>query len=217
MKNPKVSVIIPVFNKEKFLGRCLRSILSQSMSFKDYEIIAVDDGSIDNSNEILKRYKNEIILINHNLNLGLPAALNTGIRAAKGQFIIRLDADDYVHEDYLKIMDLTLRMNNNIDAVACDYLLVNEKQDQVSNINCLDYPIGCAIMYRIEHLIELGLYDENFLVHEDKDLKLRFEKKYSLTRVPIPLYRYFIHGGNLTSNKSLMVEYLAILDQKHKT
>jgi len=215
VKNPKISVIIPVFNQEKFLGRCLRSILSQSMAKKDYEIILIDDGSTDRSAQVIEPYLPRIVLLKHDANKGLPAALNTGIRAARGQFVIRLDADDYAHEEYLNIMALALRMDNKIDAVACDYILVDERQEQISNINCLDHPIGCAIMYRIEHLIDLGLYDENFIVHEDKDLKLRFDNKYNLTRIPIPLYRYFLHGKNLTSDSALLDEYSKILATKH--
>ena len=168
MKNPKISVIIPVFNKEKFLGRCLRSILSQTMAKKDYEVILIDDGSTDRSVQVIKPYLPQLVLLRHDVNKGLPSALNTGIRAARGQFIIRLDADDYAHEEYLNILALALRMDNKIDAVACDYILVDERQEQITNVNCLDHPIGCAIMYRIEHLIDLGLYDENFIVHEDK-------------------------------------------------
>ena len=215
MKNPKISVIIPVFNKEKFLGRCLRSILAQTMAKKDYEVILIDDGSTDRSVRVIKPYLPQIVLLKHDVNKGLPAALNTGIRAARGQFVIRLDADDYAHEEYLNIMALALRMDNKIDAVACDYILVDERQEQISNVNCLEHPIGCAIMYRIEHLIDLGLYDENFIVHEDKDLKLRFDNKYKLTRIPIPLYRYFLHGENLTSDNALLDEYSKILATKH--
>ena len=215
MKNPKISVVIPVFNKEKFLGRCMRSIFSQSISADDYEVIVVDDGSTDRSVTVLQRYMSDIIFLQHEVNRGLPAALNSGIRAARGQFIIRIDADDYAHEEYLNILCLALRMDNTIDAVACDYILVDEKQNQITNVNCLEHPIGCAIMYRTEQLIDLGLYDETFLVHEDRDLRIRFDKKYCLTRIPIPLYRYFIHGENLTSNTKMMVDFERILDKKH--
>lgn len=215
MKNPKISVIIPVFNKEKFLGRCLRSIFAQTLAKKDYEVILIDDGSTDRSVQVIKPFLSQIVFLNHDVNKGLPSALNTGIRAARGQFIIRLDADDYAHEEYLNVLALALRMDNKIDAVACDYILVDERQEQISNVNCLDHPIGCAIMYRIEHLIDLGLYDESFIVHEDKDLKLRFDSKYELTRIPIPLYRYFLHGDNLTSDNALLDEYSKILTTKH--
>ena len=168
MKTPKVSVIIPVFNKQKFIGRCLRSIFNQTLDATEYEVVVVDDGSTDHSVEVINGFSNSLNLIKHKKNKGLPSALNTGIRAAKGQFIVRMDADDYVHSEYLNILSLALRMDNKIDAVACDYTLVDDKQNQIINVNCLDKPIGCAIMYRIEQLISLGLYDENFLVHEEK-------------------------------------------------
>ena len=215
MKIPKVSVIIPVYNKEKFLGRCFRSIFCQTMDQDDFEVVVVDDGSQDHSLDILEQYSSQIVLLRHDKNKGLPAALNTGIRAAKGQFIIRIDADDFVHEEYLNIMTLTLLLNPSIDAVACDYVLVDEKNSRVSNVNCIENPIGCAIMYRSEQLIDLGLYDEKFLAHEEKDLKIRFDKKFTLTRMPLPLYRYFIHGENLTSDENLMSRFTLLLDEKH--
>jgi len=120
-----------------------------------------------------------------------------------------------VHEEYLNIMTLTLLLNPSIDAVACDYVLVDEKNSRVSNVNCIENPIGCAIMYRSEQLIDLGLYDEKFLAHEEKDLKIRFDKKFTLTRLPLPLYRYFIHGENLTSDENLMSRFTLLLDEKH--
>ena len=76
----------------------MHSIFSQTMGLEDYEVVVVDDDSNDLSYKILERYLPDILLTKHDKNQGLPAALNAGIRAAKGQFIIRLDADDYAHE-----------------------------------------------------------------------------------------------------------------------
>jgi len=215
VKNPKVSVIIPVFNKETFIGRCLRSIFTQTLDATDYEVVVVDDGSTDHSIEVINGFLPSLNLVRHKRNKGLPSALNTGIRASKGQFIIRMDADDYVHSEYLNILSLALRLDNKIDAVACDYTLVDERQNQITNVNCLDKPIGCGIMYRIEHLISLGLYDEKFLVHEEKELRIRFDQNHEVVRIPIPLYRYFIHGDNLTSNSKLVSDYSKILNAKY--
>lgn len=77
-------------------------------------------------------------------------------------------------------------------------------------------PIGCGIMFRIEQLIDIGLYDDGFLSHEDKDLRIRFEKKYSIHRVELPLYRYRRHDSNMTNDSELMDERMKSLREKHK-
>ena len=80
MKTPIVSIIIPVFNQEKWIGRCLRSLLNQTMERSNYEIIVVDDGSTDRTAFALDLFLDEIKLIKNDNNRGLPAALNIGIK-----------------------------------------------------------------------------------------------------------------------------------------
>lgn len=201
MKDVKVSVIVPVFNREKFIGRCLRSLLSQSIGTKSFEIILVDDGSTDSTKKIYEAFSDEIKIIQHKTNLGLPSALNTGIKKAKGRFLVRVDSDDYVNSEFLQILFLFISENVNFDAVACDYLLVDDREQTIKRFDCLKDPIGCGIMFKTNHLIEIGLYNEKFLLHEEKELRQRFEKKYSINRVPLPLYRYRKHASNMTNNK----------------
>ena len=199
-KQIKVSVIIPVFNQEKYIGRCLRSILSQSFEESFYEVIVIDDGSSDYSIKILEAFSDKIKIIKHKKNLGLPSALNSGIKNARGKYIVRLDSDDYVNFDYLNILYLFIEYNN-FDAVGCDYYLVNDNEEILEKRNCLEYPIGCGIIFRVDQLIDIGMYDQNFLINEEVELRKRFEKKYSVERVPLPLYRYRQHLANMTKNK----------------
>lgn len=199
-KQIKVSVIIPVFNQEKYIGRCLRSILSQSFEEIFYEVIVIDDGSSDYSIKILEAFSDKIKIIKHKKNLGLPSALNSGIKNARGKYIVRLDSDDYVNFDYLNILYLFIEYNN-FDAVGCDYYLVNDNEEILEKRNCLEYPIGCGIIFRVDQLIDIGMYDKNFLINEEVELRKRFEKKYSVERVPLPLYRYRQHLSNMTKNK----------------
>lgn len=215
-KLPDISVIVPVFNGEKYIGRCLRSLLSQTMEQTEFEIIVVNDCSSDNTSTILAKYSENIRIINHEANKGLPSSLNTGIKAAQGHFIIRVDSDDYVHSEYLNILRMMLNMNPDFDAVASDYLVVNDREEVLKRENSDLNPIGCAIMFRLEQLIDVGLYNEEFLLHEDKELRLRFESKYKVTRVPLPLYRYRKHSDNITNNTSGMNEYYNKLKLKYK-
>ena len=201
MKDIKISVIVPVYNREKFIGRCLRSLLSQSIGTDSFEIVLVDDGSTDSTKKIYEAFSDEIKIIKHKKNLGLPTALNTGIKNVKGRFLVRVDSDDYVNSEFLQILFLFISENPNYDAVSCDYLLVDDKEQTIKRYDCLKDPIGCGIMFKTDHLIEIGLYNEKFLLHEEKELRLRFEKKYSINRVPLPLYRYRKHASNMTNNK----------------
>ncbi len=204
---PKISVIVPVHNEERYVGRCLRSLLNQSLPDDQYEIIVIDDFSLDNTAIILDQYIGSIVMLKNMRNLGLPASLNKGILKAKGQYIVRVDGDDYVHHEYLNILSIHLSLNNDLDAVACDYNLVDKRQNVITHKNCMVDPIGCGIMYRIEQLIDIGLYNEEFLVREDEEINLRFTKKYAITRIPIPLYKYFLHHDNITSNEKMMNEF----------
>ena len=215
MNSPQISVIIPVFNQEKYISRCIRSLLNQSIPISNFEIIVINDGSTDSTEMVLDPYKNDIIYLKNNTCKGLPKSLNIGIKKSRGQFIIRVDSDDYVHKDYLKILSMFLLFNNDIDAVACDYYLVNDKEEILDKVNCDIKPIGCGIMFRPEQLHSIGLYDEKFKLREEEDLRIRFEKKYKVTRIQLPLYRYRKHRENITNNKEGMEKFKKELNDKY--
>ena len=216
MKSVQVSVIVPSYNAELYIGRCIRSLLKQSLSQEDFEIIVINDSSKDNTKNALLPFVGDIVLIENKRNLGLPSSLNKGIKKARGQFIVRVDSDDYVHVDFLKILSLHLQLNHSIDAIASDYLLVNNDQDVIREMNCLKNPIGCGIMFRLKHLIELGLYNTKFLRREDEELMNRFKIKYNISRVAIPLYRYRRHENNITNDKKSMKKYKKKLNLRKK-
>ena len=210
-----VSIIVPVHNQEKYIGRCLRSLLSQNFQRNEYQIIVIDDGSTDKTNYALELFKNEIILIKNKKNKGLSYSLNRGIKHTKSKYIVRVDSDDYVNEDFLKFLVSYLDQNNYMDAVACDYYKVDNNENIIGRKNCLEHPIACGILFRTEHLIDIGLYDEKFLLHEEQDLRIRFLKKYNMSRLELPLYRYRIHMTNSTKNKKEMAKHLKKLKKKH--
>ena len=216
MNKPKVSVIIPTFNQEKYLGRCLRSLMDQSMNRVDYEIIVVNDGSKDKTKFAANLFKEEIKLINNKRNMGLPYSINKGILSAKGRYVVRVDSDDYVNKEFLNIPYNFLSSNEEIDAISCDYFLVDDKEKVIKRENSNRKPIGCGIMFRLEQLLELGLYDNKLLVHEDKDLRYRFLKKFKIYRIPLPLYRYRKHEKNITNNLLKMKKHFRQFKKKHK-
>ena len=200
IKYPKISVIIPAYNHEKYIGRCLRSVFDQSINEEDYEIIVINDGSKDNTKEIIGKFLNKIVYMENKINRGLPYSLNKGIKKAKGKYIVRLDSDDYVNRDFLLILYLFLNQNINFDAVSCDYIIVDDNEKVIKREDSQKKPIGCAIMFKTDDLIKIGLYNKNFKLHEDKELMERFKKHFNVTRIPLPLYRYRQHSKNITSN-----------------
>lgn len=218
---PIVSVIVAAFNQEKFIGRCLRSLINQSLSSDLYEIIVVDDGSDDLTDYALGLFEGgfgvNIRIITHERNLGLPAAVNRGIMEAQGTFVVRVDSDDFVNANFLNFLFCFLDFNDHVDAVACDYFLIDDKEKFLRRVNCLEEPIACGLMFRKTQLIQLGMYDENLRWHEDQDLRIRFLKKHNISRLELPLYRYRRHSDNMTNNKNAMDYHKMLLREKHDT
>ena len=213
---PAISVIITAYNVEKYIGRCIRSILNQSTPRNEYEIIVVNDASADRTRFALELFENDISLINNTERLGLPKSLNRGILKARGKYMVRIDGDDYVNTDFLKMLYLHLELNHEIDAFACDYLMVDNQELVLARKNCAEFPIACGVMFRIDQLVDIGLYDEKFTLREDEDLRLRFLKAHIIGRVQLPLYRYRRHENNITNNERQMNKYKTLLERKHK-
>ncbi len=213
---PLITVIVPAYNQEKYIGRCIRSLLSQKIKKNLFEIIIIDDKSNDNTLKVIDVYKKNLIVIKNKTNLGLPKSLNLGIKKAKSNFIVRVDSDDYVNEEFLSIIIKFSKLNPEIDAFACDYYKVDDNEKIIEKVNCLKKPIGCGIIFKTHHLIDIGLYDEDFLINEERDLRIRFEKKYTIQRIALPLYRYRQHENSLTKNKLLKKNYDIKLINKYK-
>lgn len=219
LSTPKVSVIVAVYNQEKYVGRCLRSLLHQTMPHVDFEIIVVDDGSQDRTAYALELFcdpsDSVIKLFTNPFNCGLPASVNRALRAARAPYVVRVDSDDFVNTNFLKFLHYYLESNKYADAVACDYLLMDDEERELGRCNCIDDPIACGIMFRKEQLFDIGLYDESFKYHEDRDLRFRFEQKYKIHRLELPLYRYRRHESNMTDNSKEMDRYSKMLIAKH--
>jgi glycosyltransferase involved in cell wall biosynthesis len=210
-----VSLIITTYNYAQYVERAIRSALDQSLSKDLYEVIVVNDCSTDHTQEVLSNYENQVRVFNLEQNLGLAGARNFGIKKAKGQFIIFLDADDYMHRDTLRVQKLFLEENNALDAVSVDYYLVDERGKHLSHVNSNEQPIACGIMFRKDFLYNIGLYDESFRAREEEDLRMRWQEKYNIYNIILPLYRYRMHQNNLTKNQDEMDKHQELLNSKH--
>ena len=146
----QISIIIPVYNTEKYLPKCLESVINQT--YKDIEIIVVDDCSLGNCEEIVKSYQEQddrIIYLKHHVNKGLYAARETGVRHANGSYIIHVDSDDWLALD---ICELGMKaLKNNEDAIFFNYMRVETER----NISVILYPQTILENNLFDSLIEL--------------------------------------------------------------
>lgn len=141
---PKITIIVPVYNVENYLARCIDSILNQS--FKNFELVLVNDGSTDKSLDICKKYLNgdkRIKLISQ-VNKGLSAARNTGLRHANGKYICFIDSDDFVEKDYLLLLLNNIEKYNS-DISMCEFYLTDSKGKQYS-VEEFNEPKGISIL-----------------------------------------------------------------------
>jgi len=195
----KFSIIITCFNRDKFISRCIRSALHQSgVDRSSYEVIVVDDKSTDRSRDIISQFENIIKVIHNKKNVGLSQSRNKGIKKSKGKYILMLDSDDYISEYYLKFTGSFLDFNRTWSAVACDYTCINLKGRFLKRCSFKKKPIACGILYKRESLFKTGLYNKKLRYLEDVDFRERYNKKFKVHVVELPLYRYTIHRKSLT-------------------
>jgi len=198
----KFSIIITCYNRERFIAKSIRSALNQvNISRGEMEVIVVDDNSNDNSSYIIKDFVPTIKFIKNKSNLGTSSARNIGIERSKGKYLVMIDSDDYISNNFLELMGFYLDSNQYWDAAACDYIKVLENGDIIKRFNVKKNPIACGILFRRQILFNLGLYNKKLRINEEKDLKKRFLKNnYRIGYVELPLYRYVIHDNNMTKN-----------------
>ena len=200
---PDITVVVCTYNHGAWIERCIRSLLNQKFIKKDdFEIILIDDKSTDSTKKILHNFSDleNIRIYSNKRNIGLPKSLNKAIMLSKGRYVTRVDSDDYVQRNFLFLSKLFLDMNREYQAVAVDYIKVDNFETVLSKENCLKNEIACGIMYRKECLINIGLYNEKFKMREGHEINQRFKKKFKIGRLELPLYKYRMHEKNRTKN-----------------
>lgn len=169
----KLSIIIPVYNVEKYIHDCIESCLKQNLSRDEYEIIFINDGSIDKSRDIILEYKNENIVLIDKINGGVSSARNLGIENAKGKYIWFVDPDDYIRENVL--LDLiNILETYNLDKLEFNYKCVNENDKR--EISCLNnYSNICNIKKNIKQMPKEG-YSWKYIIKKEilLDNNIRF-------------------------------------------
>lgn len=210
IKEPIISVYITNRNYGRYIENAIKSVLRQT--FKKIELIIVDDASIDSSKKIIKKYENKNLctaIYNKN-SKGLIKSSNIAIKAARGQFVIRLDADDYLDQNSLSVFINAITKDDNIALVYSDYYLVDEKKNILSlekqlsrnAINLYDKPVLAACcLIRKSAIFSVNLYDERFNRQDGYDIWYKLIQNFKIKHVPLPLFFYRRHEKNLTKNQ----------------
>ena len=222
----KVSIIIAVFNEEKYISRCLESLAKQS--YKDFEIIVIDDGSTDNTKKIVDSFCDDKIKYVYRENSGgASQPKNTGIKTAKGEYIAILDDDDEWLPEKLEKQIAFLKKHPEIDVIGCDYFIKKELSSFSLNKGTeflQEYKIpeykdlfkrmlvtddmgpGSIMVYRKEVFEKVGLFDDNLKSGQDKEMRIRLAEKgcrFGFVREPLVVYNT---GHNNISSKGLDIK-----------
>lgn len=217
--NPLVSVVIPVRNGSAFVGEAVNSILSQTLNH--WELILVDDGSEDDTVKLCKTFKDERIrLLTNSCSLGIPRALNRGIKTSRGRFIARLDADDIAMPPRLEVQSKFLNSNPEYGIVgswmkvfgASEFVAKYPLSDQDIKFDMLfQSPFGHpAVMFRRDwEGGRRGLYNEQFAAAQDFDLWERISREWKCANLDECLTSYRLHPhqqSNTNATVRLRVE-----------
>ncbi|MCX5806895.1 MAG: glycosyltransferase [Proteobacteria bacterium] len=216
MKDPVVTVLITVFNGEHYLGKAIESVLSQT--FSDFEVLVVNDGSIDSTSKILNSYKDERIrVISNKENTGPARSSNIGLRMAKGRYIARMDADDISLPERLEKQVRFLDSHEKIKLIGSAWYAIDENGLEQSVVmppqgrHAVHFMCHGTIMAKRECIEAIGFYNEIFRYSLDYDFLLRFQEAYEIGILDEPLYKLRIHSQSISYVKRMEQELYAIL------
>ena len=225
MVNPAISVVMPVYNSERFLTASIGSILGQQ--FTDFELVIVDDGSTDRSGTLIRRFAGSdrrIVVLSQD-NQGTLAARNKGLAAARGRYVAIMDSDDIAHTNRLSETFRYLEENDHVVCVGSGILYIDGngkslgKKWQPPAICRSDFSLmpprvaqlpHCTAMIRKDAFQALGGYRPFFQVAHDLDLYLRLEELGEIHCLNGKLAAYRVHQSNLSTNNTLIQERNAV-------
>ena len=222
-----ISVVIPTYNHAHFLGDAIASVLQQS--YTKLEVLVVDDGSTDQSEAVAGAFTDDRLRYLRQPNRGLSGARNTGILAARGEYIALLDADDFWAPTYLARVHAALAMAQHWGAVHTGMRFVNSKGEALPQPGVATVPADqmyerlidgeffapSAVLVRRACFREVGLFDETLRASEDWDMWLRVARHYHFGGITEPLLNYRVHGSNMSGNPETMLHFQLLTIEKH--
>lgn len=215
-EQPLISIVLPTYNGARYLDEAINSILNQT--FRDWELIIVDDCSTDDTPKIIRRYAlqdSRIRMIRNDVNKRLPASLNVGFHNAKGKLLTWTSDDNRYLPEALDRMQRVLRNSPDLAMVCADCVFIDEKGNKTDLMATYDEyhmltwdTVGACFMYRHDVLDTVGDYDVDLFCVEDYDYWQRILKHYGhIERIPEILYEYRFHSESLTVQKRKRVLY----------
>ena len=224
---PKISVVIPVYNGSKYIEETLNSVLNQS--YKDFEIIVIDDGSTDNTSEIVNRFPSPVRLIQNKHN-GKSFSRNIGIRAARGELISFVDADDLWMPNKLEVQIEYLKNHPEFEWIYSDCYIFEGSSEHIVDIwsrtakkiysgNILKQLLNDCLIPSPTPMVsrrifdDVGFFDETFLRHqpEDWDMWLRIASRYPIGSINEPLALLRKHENSLTAKEDPLKTFEGIM------
>lgn len=211
--SPLVTIVLPVYNGARYLPEAIASCLAQT--YANFELIIVDDASTDETPEIVRKFvlkDSRIRTIRHTTNLKLPAALNTGFGAAKGELLSWTSDDNRYLPNALEVMVDALERHTDKDVAYADYSVINDAGELTTKVS-VDSPVylvrsnivGPCFLYRKAVQEKLGGYDQALFLVEDYDFWLRAAAEFRLFPIHQELYCYRWHDMSLSSRQAMKV------------
>ncbi len=230
VKDPLISVIIPTYNRGHLINRAIQSILNQS--YKDFEIIVVDDGSIDNTKEVIESFRDERIrYIHYKENKGANAARNIGIRAAKGDYIAFQDSDDeWLPQKLEKQIKILKDAPSDVGLVYTSFWrIMNDRRLYIPpkeikpkegyiHINLLkgNFISTQTMLLRKECFEKAGMFDENLPRLQDWDMVIRLSKHYLIRIIDMPMVNSYYTSESISENSSSLVRAYKMILSKYR-
>jgi len=215
-KEVKTSIIIPIYNSSKYLDGCIVSILNQSE--KDYELIFINNGSTDNSREIIEKYSvnnKKILNLKKKIGNNCSNAINLGLAISEGKYLTWISSDDYYYdENSLAKMIKILDENSGVDLVSGRYKIFGIQDEVVGKtfgeitfemMRQSNY-IGGGFVFRKECFDKIGYMREDLIGVDDWDYWIRLSKYFKVLKIEDVVYCWRKHGENLSSNTLRMNE-----------
>ncbi|MDB9891135.1 glycosyltransferase [Alphaproteobacteria bacterium] len=223
-KKPLVTVYVTNYNYGRYIEEALESVFAQG--YENFELIIIDDGSTDNSQDIISRYEErEKVHIVLQKNKGLTVTNNVALRLSNGKYIMRLDADDYLEPSALSVLVEALENDDSIALVFPDYFEVDEHGHMLQHVQRHDFSLkvslydqpahGACTMIRTKALRAVGGYDETFTRQDGYDLWLKVIHQYTVRNVNKPLFYYRQHSKSLTKDEKALLETRSSIIKKH--
>lgn len=223
MKTLALSVVMPVYNGEKYIKDSIKSILNQT--FKDFELIIINDGSTDKTLKIIEQFKEKrIFLYNNKKNLGVAKSLNVGLKLAKGKYIARIDADDLNYPNRFEIQVKFLNQNPEYVLIGSNADWIDRKGNLIPGfkVKLNDSELRkwmffrnqffhSSVMFRSSAVKLLGYYNEVLNGVEDYDLWFKMLRIGKVANISKSLIKRRIHENVVTKNKHFKIELLAII------